>query len=174
MLLKGYIKNIFRPECNPEFESVHCIAHLDQDISEVLPYLNAVLGGFEYVKDPPAVIFRTQGKFITVHGRKIAINALKDEAEANKILEWLKREINVAWENREGIEPSYEGAPKPKVIEILKLLPKTNCKECCEATCMVFAARMAEGVKGPEDCPSLGAENKQRLEEYMCQFKFDA
>ena len=173
MILKSYKKKIFRPECNPGFESLHCIARLDQDISEVLPYLNAVLGGFEYLKDPPAVIFRSQGKFITVHGREIAINALRDEDEADRILEWLKREINAAWENRAGIEPSYDGAPKPKLIEILKLLPKTNCKQCGEPTCMVFAARMAEGVKAPGDCPPMGAENKQRLEEYMGQFRFD-
>ncbi|MCP4627803.1 MAG: Fe-S cluster protein [bacterium] len=173
MLLENYSKEIFRPECNPGFESVHCIAHLDQDISEVLPYLNTVLGGFDYLKDPPAVIFRSQGKLITVQGDKIAINALRDEDEADKILGWLKREINEAWENREDIEPSCEGAPKPKVIEILKLLPMTNCKKCGVPTCMVFAARMTEGVKGPEDCPPMGAENKQRLAEYMRQFKFD-
>jgi len=173
MLLKSYSKEIFRPECNPAFESVHCIAHLDQDISEVLPYLNAVLGGFDYLNDPPAVIFRSQGKLITVHGDKIAINALRDEAEADKILEWLKREINAAWANRESLVPSYDGAPKPKLIEILKLLPMTNCKGCGEPTCMVFAARMAEGVKGPEDCPPMGAENKQRLEDYMSRFKFE-
>ncbi len=173
MLLKSYSKEIFRPECNPGFESVHCIALLDQDIVAVLPYLNAVLGGFDYLKDPPAVIFRAQGKLITVHGDKIAINALRDDAEADKILQWLKREINEAWENRADIEPSCEGAPKPKLIEILKLLPKTNCKECGELTCMVFASRMAEGVRGPEDCPPMDAENKQQLAEYMRQFKFD-
>jgi len=173
MLLKSYSKEILRPECNPGFESVHCIAHLDQDISAVLPYLNAVLGGFEYLKDPLAVIFRSQGKFITVHGRKIAVNALRDEGEADKILAWLKREINQAWENRPSIEPSYEGAPRPKLIEILKLLPKTNCKECGEPTCMVFAARMTEGVKEPADCPPMDAGNKRRLAEYMSQFQFD-
>ena len=174
MLLNSYSKEIFRPECNPGFESVHCIAHLDQDISEVLPYLNAVLGGFEYLKDPPAVIFRSQGKLITVHGRKIAVNALRDEEEADKILAWLQREINAAWENRASIEPSFEGVPKPKVIEILKLLPKTNCKECGESTCMVFAARMAEGVKGSEDCPPLGSEYRKMLDEYMRQFRLEA
>jgi ArsR family metal-binding transcriptional regulator len=173
MILKSYLKKIFRPECNPGFESLHCIAHLDQDISKVLPYLNAVLGGFEYLKDPPAVIFRSQGKFITVHGRKIAINALRDEDEADRILEWLKREINAAWEKRNEIEPSYEGSPKPRLIEILKLLPQTNCKECGEPTCMVFATRMAEGIKGSTDCPALGNENKQRLQEYMSQFRFE-
>jgi ArsR family metal-binding transcriptional regulator len=173
MLLKKYSKEIFRPECNPGFESVHCIAHLDQNIEPVLPYLNAVLGGFEYLKDPPAVIFRSQGKLITVHGSKIAINALRDEAEADKILKWLKGEINDAWENRNEIEPSYDGAPKPKLIEILKLLPKTNCKECGQPTCMVFAARMAEGIKGVEACPGLDQENREKLEEYMLQFDFD-
>jgi len=173
MLLQRYTKKIFRPACNPGFESVHCIAHLEPDISEVLPYLNALLGGFEYLKNPPAVIFRSQRKLITVHGNKIAINALRDEAEADKILEWLKREINEAWKNRESIAPIYEGAPKPKIIEILKLLPRANCRECGEPTCMVFAARMAEGVKGYKDCPPVGAENKQRLEKYMRQFKFD-
>jgi len=173
MLLKGYSRDIFRPECNPGFQSVHCIAHLDQDIAEVLPYLNAVLGGFDYLKDPPAVIFRSQGKLITVQGNKIAINALKDGSEADKILQWLQREINDAWANRDNIQPCYMGAPKPKVIEILKLLPKTNCHECGEPTCMVFAARMAEGVYGPADCPQLIAENNHRLEEYMSQFKFE-
>ena len=140
----------------------------------MLPYLNAVLGGFEYLKDPPAVIFRSQGKLITMHGDKIAINALRDEAEADKILEWLKREINEAWENRDHIKPSCQGAPKLKLNEILKLLPRINCRDCGMPTCMVFAARMAEGVKEPEDCPPLGADDKQRLEEYMSKFKFDA
>jgi len=172
-LLKTYSKEIFRPGCNPGFESVHCIAHLDQDISEVLPYLNAVLGGFEYLQDPPAVIFRSQGKLITVHADKIAINALRDEAEADKILEWLKREINAAWENRERIEPSFEGTPKPVLIEILKLLPKTNCKACGQPTCMVFAARVADGIKGPQDCPPLGVESAQKLQVYMHQFKLE-
>ena len=173
MLLTNYSKEIFRPECNHRFESVHCIAHLEQDISAVLPYLNAVLGGFDYLKDPPAVVFRSQGKLITVHGDKIAINTLRDEAEADKILAWMQREINAAWENRDRIEPSCEGAPKPKLVEILKMLPRTNCKVCGEPTCMVFAVRMAEGVKVPDECPPMDSGNKQRLEAYMSQFKFD-
>ena len=173
MLLTSYSKEIFRPECNHRFESVHCIAHLEQDISAVLPYLNAVLGGFDYLKDPPAVVFRSQGKLITVHGDKIAINALRDEAEADKILAWMQREINAAWENRDRIEPSCEGAPKPKLVEILKMLPRTNCKACGEPTCMVFAVRMAEGVKVPDECPPMDSGNKQRLVAYMSQFKFD-
>ncbi|MEW6615437.1 MAG: (Fe-S)-binding protein [Thermodesulfobacteriota bacterium] len=173
MLLKKYTKEIFRAKCNPSFQSVHCIAHLDDDIGKVLPYLNSVLGGFTYIKDPPAVMFKIHGKFITVYPREIAVNALRDEEEADNILEWLKKEINETWEKRAEIEPRYEGIPKPKVLEILKLLPRTNCRECGEPTCMVFATLVAQGAKGYEDCPPLIGENKRKLEEYMSQFRLD-
>jgi len=173
MLLTRYNKEIFRPECNPSFQSLHCIARLDQDVTEALPYLNATLGGFEYLKDPPAVTFRIQGKLITVHPREIAINALRDEEEADKILEWLKREINNAWENRDKIMPNYEGAPKPKILEILKLLPKTNCHDCGQPTCMVFATLAAQGVKDANDCPALTEDKKGLLLTYLARFGFD-
>lgn len=170
MLLKGYRKEIFRPECNPNFQSVHCIAHLDQDVGPALPYLNSSLGGSDYIKDPPSVMFRIYGKLITVHSRRIAINALKESEEADKILEWLKREINEAWEHREEITPSFEGKPVPKMIEILRLLPRTNCGECGEPTCTVFALRIADGVKNPEDCRPIEADKLARLRTYLEDF----
>ncbi|MFZ2445061.1 MAG: (Fe-S)-binding protein [Syntrophobacteraceae bacterium] len=173
MLLKGYRKEVVRPECRPEAQSVHCIAHLDEDITEVIPYLNAVLGGFQYIKDPPSVSFRVHGKLIAVHSRRICVNALRDEGEGDKIIEWLKQEINDTWERRKEIEPRFEGAPKPKVFEILKLLPKTNCRECGQPTCMVFATQVAEGGKGAEDCPPLKGENKAKLDAYLKQFQFE-
>jgi ArsR family metal-binding transcriptional regulator len=170
MLLESYHLEIFNSACQPGAMAVHCFAHLDQDVGEALPYLNSVLGGFEYIKEPPSVTFKVHGKLITVHGRKIAINALKDEEQARKIVEWLKREINSAWEERDKIVPSYKGAPRPQMIEILKLLPKTNCRECGEATCMVFAARVIEGAKGVEDCPFLDQEHRQKLGDYLSRF----
>jgi len=173
-MLESYSLQIFNSECNPGAMTVHCFAHLDQDVSKALPYLNSVLDGFEFIKDPPSVTFRTQGKLITVHARKIAINALKEETEARKIVEWLKREINTAWEKRDEIEPSYQSAPRPQLIEVLKLLPKTNCRICGEPTCMVFASKMAEGVKGVEDCPPLNDAARQQLGAYMNRFALEA
>lgn len=173
MLLKGYRKEIFRAECNPSFESLHCIAWLHEDVGEALPYLNSTLGGFTYIKDPPSVTFKVHGRLITVHHDRIAVNALKDEEETDKILEWLKREINEAWENRESIQPSCENAPRPKLIEILRLLPGTNCRECGLPTCMVFSARAVDGIKGAEDCPQLADEKKEKLRQYLSGFQFN-
>lgn len=173
MLLRTYRKEIFRPECNPSFQSLHCIAHLKDDVSDVLPYLNAALGGDTYTHEPPTVTFKLHGKLITVSGNRIAINALKDEDEADKILDWIKREINEIWDNRESIEPSFQGASKPKVFEILKLLPKTNCRECGQPTCMVFASLIAEGAKGPNECPPLAKPQKNALENYLEDYSVD-
>ncbi len=173
MLLTGYTKEIFRPKCNPAFESVHCKAYLNEDITEVLPYLNAVLGGTQYFADPPAVMFHHHGRIIKVGAREIAINALKDADEADRILKWLKAEINQAWENRNKITPCFTGKEKPKLLEILKLLPKTNCKKCGQPTCMVFAAQVREGGCGIESCPELSAENREKLTVYLSGFDFE-
>jgi ArsR family metal-binding transcriptional regulator len=169
-LLQSYRKEMFRPECNPSFQSLHCHAHLEQDVGPALPYLNAVLGGFEYFSDPPSLTLRVQGKIIGVHPRLIAINALKDEDEADKILAWLMREINQAWQDRQNIEPCYQGQPRPQLLEILKLLPRGNCKKCGQPTCMVFAAQAMEGGKGAGDCPELGQAQAEALGNYLARF----
>jgi len=174
VFLRGYRKEIFRPECNPTFQSLHCIAHLDEDISEVLPYLNSALGGHRYCEDPPALTLKAHGKLITLHSHKIAINALEDEAQADKILEWLKQEINETWENRGEIEPVFENAPRPSILEILKNLPRTNCGDCGQPTCMAFAVQLAEGARGVEDCLPLVEQNKEKLQQYLKQFFSDA
>jgi ArsR family metal-binding transcriptional regulator len=170
MLLESYRLEIFNSACNPGAMAVHCFAHLDQDVGEALPYLNTVLGGFEYIQDPPSVTFKVQGKLITVHGRKIAINALKDEAEAHKIVQWLQREINDAWQNRERIAPSCKGAPRPQLLEVLKLLPRTNCKKCGRPTCMVFAVQVVDGGRGAEHCPALDESGRAKLGAYLDRF----
>lgn len=40
-------------------------------------------------------------------------------------------------------------------LEILKQLPRTNCRECRLPTCLAFAAQVAQGLRAPEDCPYL-------------------
>jgi len=98
---------------------------------------------------------------------------LKDKDEAEKIASWLHREINDTWEQRHEIESSTTSAKQPALIEVLKLLPKTNCRECHEPTCMVFASRVGEGVKDANDCSEITPENKEKLSAYLVDFKFD-
>jgi ArsR family metal-binding transcriptional regulator len=173
MLLKGWKKEITRVECRPESQTVNCIARLNENIGEVIPYLNEVLGGFSYIKEPPSVTFRSQGKLISVHADLIAINANQDAEEAEKILQWLKQEINDAWEKRAEITPCFEAAPRPQPFAILKFLPKTNCGKCGYLTCIVFASLAVEGGKEANDCPELTSKQQKGLEEYLGQFRFN-
>jgi acetyl-CoA decarbonylase/synthase complex subunit gamma len=50
-------------------------------------------------------------------------------------------------------------------IEIYKLLPQTNCKECGDPTCLAFAMKLAAGKTELALCPYLSEEAKAKLEE---------
>lgn len=173
MLLHGYRLEMFRPKCNPNFESVHCVARLDQDISEALPYLSTALGRGDYLKSPPSLTLRVHGKLITLNSKEIFVNALSDQVEAEKIIGWLQKEINEAWDRRSEIEPTYNDLPIPQWLEILKLLPRDNCRKCGERTCTVFAVKAAQGLKDVEDCPRLWSENRTKLQDYLGKFDLD-
>ena len=50
-------------------------------------------------------------------------------------------------------------------IQIYKLLPKTNCKDCGEPTCLAFAMKLAAGQAELALCPHVSEEAKSQLEE---------
>ncbi len=50
-------------------------------------------------------------------------------------------------------------------IEIFKLLPKTNCKECGVPTCLAFAMSLAAGKAELSACPHVSEEAKAKLQE---------
>jgi len=50
-------------------------------------------------------------------------------------------------------------------IQIFKLLPKTNCKECGVPTCLAFAMNLASGKAELDSCPYVSAEAKAQLAE---------
>lgn len=49
-------------------------------------------------------------------------------------------------------------------LDIYKLLPKTNCKECGVATCLAFAMQLAKKAVSVEKCPYVSAEAKVTLD----------
>ncbi len=50
-------------------------------------------------------------------------------------------------------------------IQIFKLLPKTNCKECGVPTCLAFAMNLASGKAELDSCPYVSEEAKAQLSE---------
>jgi len=49
-------------------------------------------------------------------------------------------------------------------LDIYKLLPKTNCRECAFVTCLAFAMQLAKKSVSIDKCPYLSQEAKNTLE----------
>jgi len=161
MWVKQYRWEFIRPP-NPQAAHLRGVAHLDHDIGAILPQLNTVLRGHQYFAQPPSLTLKYQGKLMTLSSRQIAINILKDEEEAEQIIHWLITVINETWEQREAIEPTYTISHRADTVKILKLLPRTNCGDCCHPTCLALAVQINEGRQSLAACPHVGAASVQR------------
>jgi ArsR family metal-binding transcriptional regulator len=151
--------DIFRPKMDASKEVLHGIATFTADISPAFPYVNAELGGWDYDQTNQVLLLKlSDGKWITLHSQKIAIRGIRDLEEAQALLTWIQTQINDIYEQRETIAPRYVSQAGLKVMEILKLLPMTNCKACGYSTCMAYAAALREGEIRLEDCPPLWEE----------------
>jgi ArsR family metal-binding transcriptional regulator len=99
-----------------------------------------------------------------------------DEAQA--LLAWIQGQINDIYARRETITPRSVSQAGLKVLEILKLLPMTNCKLCRYPTCMAYAAALREGEISLQDCKPLGEdryrEKRERLKVYLESFGWRA
>ena len=52
-----------------------------------------------------------------------------------------------------------------KGLDIFKLTPKKNCKECGSPTCMAFAMKVAQGAVPITKCPHMGQDVIDQLSE---------
>ena len=155
MLLHKYDLKIVLSECNPSSQKVNALADLSEDISEVLPYLNTALKGFQYYAEEKILTVKKEGRLISFRPRQIALTKLEDENEATVVMEELKRIVNETYANRDHIKPTYTSRPMPRPLDIFKLLPGKNCKECGEPTCMAFALKLVNDEVELNQCPLL-------------------
>jgi ArsR family metal-binding transcriptional regulator len=171
--------DIFRPKMDSCKEVLHAIATFTADISPAFPYVNAELGGWDYDPTHQALLLKlADGKWITLHPRRIAIRGARDMEESRALLEWIKGQINDIFKRRATITPRHVSQAGLKIMEILKLLPMSNCKACGYATCMAYAAALREGEIRLEDCPPLyedkSREKQAELQAYLESFGWRA
>lgn len=170
---------IFRPKCDPFKEVLHAIAAFQSDISPAFPYVNGELGGWDYDATNRVLLLKlSDGKWITLHPQKIAIRGARDLEECRALLEWIKGQINDIYDRRDRITPRYVSQAGLKIMEILKLLPMTNCKLCGYPTCMAYAAGLREGEISLQACKPLWEEKSQdkreKLQAYLQSYGWRA
>ena len=141
MLLRSY--NITRTlPCLADPEKIRVIAEVSGDIHEAFPYLNAIVKGCIYNHPALTLTIKKDGKLLTLHAHHITLAKIEDENEADEILKWLQDLINETYEKRGQIEPNYSKGADLKALDIFKLLPGTNCRQCGELTCLAFAVKL--------------------------------
>jgi ArsR family metal-binding transcriptional regulator len=168
-----FLKNItlcYVAPCMADEKKIRLIGYFDRDITEILPYINAVIKGASYNKGASTLTYAKERRLINLYNIKIAIAKADDIIDAWHILDGIKDLINDTYKNRAGIKPSYEEKVKVTALQIYGWLPKTNCKACGEATCLAFACRLLLGEQKLSKCALLStkskfAENKKIMQE---------
>jgi ArsR family metal-binding transcriptional regulator len=170
-LIAGYDLVVESVPCEPGSTEVGAIVHLNVDISPVMPYLNRTLRGAVYVDQAPSLAWKKGGRNVAFWPYKIAIGHLKDRAHAEQVAQGLVDLVNRTWARREEIEPYYEMRRRPGPLEVYQLLPRTNCKDCGQPTCFVFASKLVMGQVALDACPILHepeqAPQRAQLEERL-------
>ena len=168
-----YLKSItlcYVAPCMADEKKIRLIAYFDHDISQLLPYLNAVIKGASYNKNAPTLTYAKERRMINLYNIKITIAKADDIIDAWKVLDEVKELINRAYKNKDTIKPNYEEKIKVTALQIYGWLPKSNCKACGEATCLAFAVKLLQGEQKLDACTPLSneiqfSENKNIMRE---------
>ncbi|MGC8781555.1 MAG: (Fe-S)-binding protein [Anaerolineae bacterium] len=155
MLIQDYDIEVFTPPCEPGAERFSARAALMTDISEVLPYLNAVLRGAVYNRAANALTWKKGGHNVAFHAYEIATSNVEDRDAALEELKGLIDLVNRTWERRHEITPDTTERQRPTAMALYKLLPGTNCRACGQPSCWNFALKLAAGQVELAACAPL-------------------
>lgn len=157
-LIEEYTVELEEPECVPGVAIYSARVRIEDDVSAVMPYLNATLPRAQYGGDNTYIMWKEGDRKLALRPHELAISLIFDREQALDLTKEFVSKINEIWGRRGEITPSHEEWMPPGPLEVYKLLPKTNCRECGLSTCLAFAAGLIGGNKCIEDCPELVRE----------------
>jgi ArsR family metal-binding transcriptional regulator len=152
--------------CLAEPGKIIVIGMPDRSLDAVIPYLATLPGIIAYNPETLTLTFRRQPGFLTLYPDKVYITQVKDAEAGLEVLQALKDAINATWEKREELVAMMAARRAPGWLDILTLLPQTNCKQCGEATCMAFAAALLQQNRTLMECIPLASDpafNERRV-----------
>ena len=126
---------------------------LNSDVSELFPYINAVVKDSIYYDKPHYIRFTLNGFGCSVYTDRVAAGSFEDREQALDFVIQLIDFLNDLFSKKDSLRPDHKKYRHQPVLEIFKLLPRTNCKECGFPTCMAFAAALSNRQVAPKQCP---------------------
>jgi ArsR family metal-binding transcriptional regulator len=144
--------------CLAEPGRIIVIGKPSRPLDEVIPYLATLPSIIAYNPDQCTLTFRRQPGFLTVQREEVYITQVTDAQEGLNLLAALTESINAVWEHRQELVAVTASKHTPRPLDIWELLPRTNCKQCGEATCMAFAVGLLQQNRTLSECPILESD----------------
>jgi ArsR family metal-binding transcriptional regulator len=128
---------------------------LPVDISELFPYINAISDDAKMFDKPVHIRFTFLRRMFALYPLKGVGAPFETLTEAQDITGKLIVYLNDLHEKKETITPNNTLYKPIPIIDILRVLPRTNCGICGFTTCMAFAASLSKGEVAASQCPEL-------------------
>lgn len=129
----------------------------DQDVDSLFPYLNGALDDALWYEQPNHVRFLFEGRRCLLYPSRAAAHFFETRDSAVAFIRPLMDFLNSIHARKESIEPNSHQIRHINIPDLLRLLPRTNCRECGFPTCMAFAAAVARGRTAADQCPYLAS-----------------
>lgn len=130
---------------------------LDRDVSSLFPFINAEVDDALYYDKPAHVRFLLDGFRCFLYPDTVAVHFFESRAAAKEFIPGFIDFLNAVHGRKKDIRPNHNQIRQIPVTDILKILPKNNCKRCGYPTCMAFAADLARGRAIADKCPDLAS-----------------
>lgn len=128
---------------------------LDKDVSELFPYINAKIKHARYHDKPLSIQFQINDRQFTLYPSEVLAAPFRHRDEAHRYANRLIDFLNQLYLEKDSLTPDYKRYQPVSVMDLFKLLPRTNCKECGYATCLAFAGALRTGEATPNQCPGF-------------------
>ncbi len=138
-----------------------------ENLSVLFPYINAVSEDAKYFENPHYIQFMFKGKRCALYEDKAITAPFEDKESVIEYIDILIGFLNELYEKKETITPDSTKFRHISVLDIVKLLPRTNCGKCGLSTCMAFAASLSRGEVPLSKCSDSGSLPEENAEQLM-------
>lgn len=139
----------------PEKKCYSAKFELDCSLEAFFPYINAEIEGARYSGKPEYIKFIYNDHLCILYPQEGAFAPVENHADAVDFLRQLIEFIGDIQRRSDHITPDYRQITSASPLDIFKILPGTNCKECGFNTCLAFAAALSRQYTSHVKCPHL-------------------
>ena len=135
---------------------------LDCELAPLFPYINAVAKNAQYYETPVYIKFLLADRLCAFYSTEGAFTPVRNMAEAMAFLPTLLDFIRDVSRRCPQITPNHKKYKPTSAVDIYRLLPGSNCRECGFYTCLAFAAALSRGRTSMVKCPFMARPMEEK------------